>query len=54
MRPSSSCLPAKMSAADQGMPSCLDLLLDVLNRVRWLDIESDRLASQSLDEDLHL
>jgi hypothetical protein len=31
----------------------LDLGLDVLNSVRWLDIESDGLASQGLDEDLH-
>jgi len=31
----------------------LDLRLDVFNGVRWLDIEGDGLASQSLDEDLH-
>merc|ERR1712193_343083 len=31
----------------------LDLGLDVLDGVRWLDIKSDGLASQSLDEDLH-
>src|SRR5579883_3679169 len=31
----------------------LDLLLDVLNGVRGLDIEGDGLASQRLDEDLH-
>ena len=31
----------------------LDLGLDVLNGVRWLNIEGDGLSSQSLDEDLH-
>merc|ERR1719166_839805 len=31
----------------------LDLGLDVLNGVRWLDIEGDSLSSESLDEDLH-
>ena len=31
----------------------LDLSLDVLNRVRRLDIESDSLSGQSLDENLH-
>merc|ERR1712033_19067 len=31
----------------------LDLSLDVLNGVRWLNLESDGLASQGLDEDLH-
>jgi len=31
----------------------LDLSLDVLNGVCWLDIEGDGLASESLDEDLH-
>ena len=31
----------------------LDLGLDVLNGVRWLDIEGDGLSSESLDEDLH-
>ena len=31
----------------------LDLGLDVFNRVRGLDLESDGLASQGLDEDLH-
>jgi len=31
----------------------LDLGLDVLDGVRWLDIKSDGLASQGLDEDLH-
>ena len=31
----------------------LDLSLDVLNGVGWLDIEGDGLASESLDEDLH-
>jgi len=31
----------------------LDLGLDVLNGVSWLDIESDGLSSESLDEDLH-
>ena len=31
----------------------LDLGLDVLNGVRRLDLESDGLASESLDEDLH-
>merc|ERR1711974_1447 len=31
----------------------LDLSLDVLNAIRGLDLESDGLAGQSLDEDLH-
>merc|ERR1711881_763720 len=31
----------------------LDLGLDVLNGVGWFDLESDGLASQGLDEDLH-
>jgi len=31
----------------------LDLGLDVLDGVSWLDIKSDGLSSQSLDEDLH-
>ena len=31
----------------------LDLSLDVLNGVCWLDIKGDGLASESLDEDLH-
>merc|ERR1711913_246827 len=31
----------------------LDLSLNVLNGVRWLDIEGDGLSSESLDEDLH-
>merc|ERR1712227_824724 len=31
----------------------LDLGLDVLNRVRWLNLKGDGLASQGLDKDLH-
>merc|ERR1711981_399831 len=31
----------------------LDLGLDVLNGVCWLDIKGDGLTSESLDEDLH-
>merc|ERR1711944_222817 len=31
----------------------LDLGLDVLNSVRWLDVEGDGLSSKGLDEDLH-
>jgi len=31
----------------------LDLGLDILNGVSWLDIEGDGLSSESLDEDLH-
>merc|ERR1712157_692414 len=31
----------------------LDLCLDILNGVRWLNLKSDCLASQGLDEDLH-
>merc|ERR1712045_358137 len=31
----------------------LDLGLDILNGVCWLDIEGDGLSSESLDEDLH-
>ena len=30
----------------------LDLLLDVVDRVRRLDVQSDRLTGQRLDEDL--
>jgi len=31
----------------------LDLSLDILNGVSWLDIEGDGLTSEGLDEDLH-
>merc|ERR1712152_39350 len=31
----------------------LDLGLDVLNGVRWFNLKSDGLASESLDKDLH-
>jgi len=31
----------------------LDLCLDILNGIRWLNLEGDGLASESLDEDLH-
>ena len=31
----------------------LDLGLDIVNRVRRLDLQSDGLASQGLDKDLH-
>ncbi len=31
----------------------LDFGLDILNGVRWLNVESDGLASQGLHEDLH-
>merc|ERR1711990_1064149 len=31
----------------------LDLGLDVLDGVRWFDLEGDGLSSQGLDEDLH-
>merc|ERR1712012_1164283 len=31
----------------------LDLSFDVLNGVRWLDIEGDSLTSESLNKDLH-
>ena len=31
----------------------LDLGLDVLDGVRWLDVEGDGLAGEGLDEDLH-
>jgi len=31
----------------------LDLGLHVLNRVRWLNIESDGLTGEGLNEDLH-
>ena len=31
----------------------LDLGFDVLNGVRWLDIEGDGLTGEGLDEDLH-
>merc|ERR1719188_1215696 len=31
----------------------LDLCLDILNGVRWLNLKSDGLASQGLDKDLH-
>merc|ERR1711930_23677 len=34
-------------------PLVLDLSLDVLDAIRWFDLESDGLASQGLDEDLH-
>ena len=30
-----------------------DLGLQVVNRVRWLDLEGDGLACERLDEDLH-
>ena len=32
----------------------LDLRLDILNRVRWLHIQRNRLARKRLDEYLHL
>jgi len=32
----------------------LNLRLDILNRIRRLTVKSDRLSSQSFDEDLHL
>ena len=32
----------------------LDLSLDVLDGVGWLDLKSDGLASESLDENLHV
>ena len=32
----------------------LDLSLDILNRVRGLDLESDSLTGEGLHEDLHL
>ena len=32
----------------------LDLGLDILNGVSWLDIKGDGLTSEGLDEDLHL
>ena len=32
----------------------LDLSLDVLNRVRGLDVEGDGLAGEGLDENLHV
>ena len=32
----------------------LNLRLDVLNRVRWLHIQRDRLARKRLNENLHL
>merc|ERR1712117_598375 len=32
----------------------LDLGLDILNGVRWLNLQGDGLASQGLDENLHL
>ena len=31
----------------------LDLGLDVVDRVRWLDFEGDNLAGECLDKDLH-
>ena len=31
----------------------LDFSFDVFNGVRWFNIKSDSLSSQSLDEDLH-
>ena len=31
----------------------LDLTLDIVNRVRRLDLQSNSLASEGLDEDLH-
>ena len=31
----------------------LDLSLDILNGIRWLDIEGDGFTSESLNEDLH-
>ena len=31
----------------------LNLLLDIINCVRWLDIKGDSLSSESLDENLH-
>ena len=31
----------------------LDLGLDILNGVRWLNLQSDGLASEGLDKDLH-
>ena len=31
----------------------LDLSFDVFNRVRWLNIESDGLTGEGLNEDLH-
>merc|ERR1711902_398692 len=31
----------------------LDLSLDILNRVRWFNLQGNGLASQGLDEDLH-
>ena len=31
----------------------LDLCLDVVNGVRWLNVKSNGLASEGLDEDLH-
>merc|ERR1712115_719992 len=31
----------------------LDLGLDILNRVRWLHLQGDGLASEGLDKDLH-
>merc|ERR1719232_1978601 len=31
----------------------LDLCLDILNRVRWFNLQGDGFASESLDEDLH-
>merc|ERR1711988_1655533 len=31
----------------------LNFGLDVVNRVRWFDIQRDRLSRESLDEDLH-
>ena len=31
----------------------LDLSLNVVDGVRWLDLKGDRLAGEGLDEDLH-
>merc|ERR1719148_665389 len=31
----------------------LDLCLDIRDRVIWLDVQSDRLSREGLDEDLH-
>ena len=33
---------------------CLDLGFDIVNGVRFLDVQGDGLARESLDEDLHL
>jgi hypothetical protein len=31
----------------------LDLLLDIFDRVRWLNVEHDQISGGFLDEDLH-